>query len=292
MLKRGNSKSIVAIEEEMKREKKKQQKKEESLVRLKLDRLLDERVDIVPDVLRYAQKVLDKSVKPMILSDDEENDTAADAETEKALKGKKREKHEVDPDAMLEKWQTTFTRLRSEEICLLLQEMNPITFTPANLASLRNIRGQRVIPKERLLECLELATGISGDEPIVPPFFSDLKSVINYALKKHESLGNRSESLTMPPRDAENRWWIEQGLYWLEVSADFTKLTVTQRFSNETFEIESDGTWGPTTRFMIMHNFSYKQSVLTRDSTVALQRLSAVFDEAGWRRNLAEGEHG
>eukprot|EP00971_Amphidinium_carterae_P083367 1649884-Amphidinium_carterae.1 len=94
MLKRGNSKSIVAIEEEMKREKKKQQKKEESLIRLKLDRILDDRVDIVPDILRYAQKVLDKSVKPMILSDDEENDAAADAETEKALKGKKREKHE------------------------------------------------------------------------------------------------------------------------------------------------------------------------------------------------------
>eukprot|EP00971_Amphidinium_carterae_P171835 3406989-Amphidinium_carterae.1 len=194
---------------------------------------------------------------------------------------------------MLEKWQTTFTRLRSEEICMLLQEMNPITFTPANLASLRNIicyiRGQRVIPKERLLECLELATGISRDEPIVPPFFSDFQSVINYALKQHESLGNRSESLTMPPRDAENRWWIEQGLYWLEVAEDFTKLTVTQRFSNETLEIQSDGTWGPTTRFAIMHNFSYKQSVLTKDSTVALKRLSLVFDEAGWRKeNMVE----
>eukprot|EP00971_Amphidinium_carterae_P022304 439904-Amphidinium_carterae.2 len=287
-MKRTNSKSIAAMEEEMRKEKRKQQKKEKNIVRMKLDAILDDRVDLVPEILKFAERCSAKTPKPLVLSEDEGEADIAVAEAECKSKGKKRDKDKVDPASQLEKWQsfrqTSFARLRSEEICFILQELNPITFTPANLASLRHIRGQRVIPKDRLLECLEVVSAISGDEPIVPPFFTDFQSVVNYAVKKHEALGHRSESLTMPPRDIDNKWWVDQGLCILSVADGMSAVTVTHRFSSETYVLDSDGTWTPTTTFCVMNNHSHNQAVLARDGNVPLQTLSSFFEVTGKRK--------
>ena len=184
----------------------------------------------------------------------------------------------------LEKYMWCLEKLPVFELKVIAYSINA-AWTPWALMSLKTRATQREVPKEALLDLLEMATGVQRHFSLGHTYVRTIQDVATFLKGKAAVLGGeaRLASIHIPPN------WQIDGLYHLEVHSD--ELTVKQRFTNATFKISNGDpkfSWHEVSEVHLVKNFSYENSALQEGELPHTLLLREVFAVDGvLKQNIA-----